>query len=178
MKTFLKVLGGLAGLVLLLVVAAFFLPRTYRVERTVVVQAKPEAVFAQFGDLRAWKNWGAWQERDPAMKLTHSEKTTGVGAWSAWESKTEGNGRMTFTAYEAGRRVVYDLEFPDMGMKSQGSMTLQPAAGGVTVVWVDGGDLGMNPIGRWFGVFLDGMIGPDFEKGLANLKRLAEAAPK
>ena len=55
---------------------------------------------------------------------------------------------------------------------------LEPAEGGVKVVWVDAGDLGMNPMSRWFGLFLDGMIGPDFEKGLAKMKRLGEAAPK
>jgi hypothetical protein len=27
---------------------------------------------------------------------------------------------------------------------------------------------------RWFGLFLDKMIGADFERGLDNLKRLAE----
>jgi len=32
----------------------------------------------------------------------------------------------------------------------------------------------MNPLNRWFGVFLEGMIGPDFEKGLANMKKLVE----
>lgn len=178
MKIILKLLGGLAVLVLVLVVVAFFLPRTYRIERTIVINAKPEAVFAQFGDLKAWKNWGAWQERDPGMKMTYSEKTTGVGAWSAWESKAEGNGKMTITAVEPAKSATYLLEFPDMGMQSTGSMTLQPAEGGVKVVWVDAGELGMNPMSRWFGLFLDGMIGPDFEKGLAKMKRLVEAAPK
>jgi hypothetical protein len=178
MKILLKILGGLAALLLVLVVVAFLLPREYRIERTTVIKAKPEAVFAQFGDLRAWKNWGAWQERDPGMKITYSEKTTGVGAWSAWESKSEGNGKMTITTYEPAKSAAYSLEFPDMGMSSKGSMILQPAEGGVKVVWVDAGDLGMNPMNRWFGLFLDGMIGPDFEKGLANMKRLVETAPK
>lgn len=178
MKIVLKLLGGLAVLVLVLLVVAFLLPRNYRIERTIVINAKPEAVFAQIGDLKAWKNWGSWQERDPGMKMSYSEKTTGVGAWSAWESKSEGNGKMTITAVEPAKSATYLLEFPDMGMRSNGSMVLQPADGGVKVVWVDAGDLGMNPMSRWFGLFLDGMIGPDFEKGLAKMKQLVEAAPK
>lgn len=178
MKTIVRILAGLLAVVLLLVIVAFFLPRTYRVERTIVIQARPEVVFAQIGDLRAWKNWGAWQERDPAMKIETSAKSTGAGAWNRWESRTEGNGKMTFTAVEEGRSVAYLLEFPDMGTTSKGTMVLQDAGPGVKVVWVDAGDLGMNPMFRWFGLFLDLMIGPDFEKGLANLKRLAEAPPK
>lgn len=174
MKTLLRTLGGLAVLVLLLLLAAFFLPDKYRVERTAVVNARPEIVFAQLGDLRSWKNWSVWHERDPAMKLSYSEKSTGVGAWSAWESRTEGNGRMTLTAYEPPRSAVYRLEFPDMGMMMTGQMALQPAAAGVRVVWSTEGDLGMNPVNRWFGLFIDRMIGPDFEKGLSKLKTLCE----
>lgn len=176
MKTFLRILAGLAVLVLLAVLVAFFLPRQYRVERSVVVQAPGEKVFAQIGDLRAWKNWTAWHERDPQMKLSYSDQSAGKGAWSAWESKTEGNGKMTFTAHEPPQRVVYTLEFPDMNMVSNGRVELQPAEPGVRVRWVSEGDLGMNPVNRWFGLCLDWMIGPDFEQGLAKLKRVAEAA--
>ena len=173
MRILLKILGGLAVLVLLLVLVAFVLPRQYRVERSVVINAKPEAVLAQVADLSAWKNWGAWQERDPQMKLSYSTPSTGVGAWSAWESKSEGNGKMTFTEVTSSK-LAYQLEFVDFGMKSTGVLELQPQTNGVRVVWSDAGDLGMNPMSRWFGLFLDKMIGPDFERGLANLKKLAE----
>ncbi len=173
MKILLKILGGLAVLVLLLVLVAFALPRHYQIERSLVVNAKPEAVLAQMADLRSWKNWGAWQERDPGMKLSYSEKSTGIGAWSAWESKSEGNGKMTITEQTPGK-VTYLLEFPDMGMQSNGSIELRTQVGGIQVVWVDAGDLGMSPLNRWFGLFLDKMIGPDFERGLANLKQLVE----
>lgn len=173
MKTLIKILGGLAALVLLLVLVAFAFPRQYRIERSVIINAKPEVVLAQVADLGAWKNWGAWQERDPQMKLSYSSPATGVGAWSAWESKQEGNGRMTITT-QTPVKVDYLLEFPDMGMKSNGSIELKPEAGGVRVVWADAGDLGMNPMNRWVGLFLDGMIGPDFERGLSNLKKIVE----
>jgi uncharacterized protein YndB with AHSA1/START domain len=176
MKFIFKLLGGLAVLVLLAVAASFFFPKTYRVERTTVINAQPAVVFAQLGDLRSWKNWTAWHERDPAMKCSYSENSIGVGAWSAWESKTEGNGKMTITAHEPMKKVVYKLEFPDMNMVSSGTVDLQPADKGIRVAWTCEGDLGMNPISRWFGLFLDKMIGADFERGLARLKTVAELA--
>ena len=173
MKILLKVLGGLAVLVLLLVVVAFFLPRSYRVERSIVIKARPEAVLAQVAVLPAWKGWSAWHERDPQMKLAYSALTTGVGAWSSWESKQEGNGKMTITA-QTPAKVLYLLEFPDMGMKSNGSMEVVAEAGGTRLIWADAGDLGMNPLNRWFGFFMDKLIGGDFERGLSNLKKLVE----
>jgi uncharacterized protein YndB with AHSA1/START domain len=178
MKVVLRILAGLAALVLLAVLVAFLLPRKYRVARETAIKASPEKVFAQVGDLRAWQKWSAWHERDPAMKLSFSEPSAGVGAWSAWESKTEGNGRMTFTTSDPGKQLRYKLEFPDYGMTSNGTMALAPTADGVRVVWSDEGDLGMNPMSRWFGLFLDRMIGPDFEKGLAKLKALTEAGAR
>jgi hypothetical protein len=36
------------------------------------------------------------------------------------------------------------------------------------------GDLGHNPLNRWFGLFMDKMVGPDFDEGLANLRRISE----
>jgi hypothetical protein len=173
MKILLKIVGGLALLVLALVLVAFAFPRQYRVERSLVINARPEAVLAQVADLRAWKNWGAWQERDPQMKLSYSEKTTGVGAWSAWESKSEGNGKMTITEVTP-TKVTYHLEFPDMGTQSTGSIELVPEGTGQKVVWLDQGDLGMNPLNRWFGLFLEKLIAPDFERGLTNIKKLVE----
>jgi len=173
MKLLLKIIGGLAVLVLLLVVVAFLLPRQYRVERSVVINAKPDAVLAQVAVLPAWKGWSAWHQRDPQMKLAYSPQTTGVGAWSSWESKKEGNGKMTITELTA-TKVTYHLEFPDVGMQSTGSMEVVPESGGVRLVWADTGDLGMNPMNRWFGLFLDKFIGTDFQTGLANLKKLLE----
>lgn len=178
MKFLLKLVGGLALLVLLAVAVAFFLPKTYRVERSAVINARPEVIYTQVGDLRAWKNWTAWHERDPEMKLSYSENSAGVGAWSAWESKSEGNGKMTFTKVEPQKQVVYQLEFPDFGMISSGTMAIAPDGAAQRVTWVSEGNLGMNPVNRWFGLFLDRMIGADFERGLAKLKPVSEAAAK
>src|SRR4051812_36356988 len=154
MKLILKILGALAALVLLLVLVSFFLPRNFRVERATVIKAKPEAVFANVGDLRAWQKWTVWHERDPQMKTSFSEKTDVVGGWSSWISKSEGNGKMTLTAAEPAKRVVYSLEFPDFGMTSIGTVTLSPVAEGTRIAWADEGDLGMNPMNRWFGVVM------------------------
>ncbi len=171
MKLLLKILGGLAALVLVLALVGFLLPRQYRVERTRVIKASPDAVLAQVADLKAWKNWGAWQERDPGMKMSFSTPSTGVGAWSSWISEKEGSGKMVITA-QTKDKVVYTLEFEGFDMKSTGMVELKPDAGGTKVVWSDAGDLGANPMHRWFGLFLDKMIGPDFERGLANMDKL------
>jgi hypothetical protein len=174
MKLVLKFLGGVAALVVLLVLVAFLFPRSYHVERSAVLNASPEEIQTQIADLRAWKVWGIWQQRDPNMTLTYSDSTTGVGAWSAWVSEKEGSGKMTITE-QTPSAVKYLLEFPDFGTSSIGSFTLAPEGDATRVTWIDEGDLGMNPMNRWFGLFMEKLIGPDFEASLENLKKLVEA---
>ncbi|MBC7710484.1 MAG: hypothetical protein H7203_10510 [Rhizobacter sp.] len=55
-------------------------------------------------------------------------------------------------------------------------MTLTLNGAGTKVSCDINGNAGMNPVFRWFGLFTDKMIGPDFEAGLKNLKKLAESA--
>lgn len=176
MKLLLKLFGGLVVLVLLLLAVAFSFPRTYRVERSAVIQAKPEVVFAQVADLKAWKNWGVWYERDAQMQVTYSEPSTGIGAWSEWKSSSQGNGKATLVALTPGTYAEYKLEFEGWDTPSKGTFTLAPTPEGTRVVWADEGDLGNSPVARWFGLFLDKMIGPDFEAGLAKLKTVCEGS--
>ncbi len=177
MKLLWKILGVLLGLIILLAVVAFFLPRRYQVERSIVIAAKPETVFPLVADLAAWKRWGVWYQRDPTMTLSYSSATTTVGGWTAWRSKSEGNGRATLTAVQPSQKVTYTLEMEGMSMLGEGAFILTPVPGGTRVDSVMSGDLGLNPMARWFGLFLDRMVGPDFEQGLVRLKQIAETTP-
>ena len=49
----------------------------------------------------------------------------------------------------------------------------EPTEEGTRATWANEGEVGY-PLGRYFGLFLDGMMGPDFERGLKNLKRVCE----
>ncbi|MDD3179020.1 MAG: SRPBCC family protein [Opitutaceae bacterium] len=166
---------GLIGLLAVLVVIGFLLPRSYRVERSLTFRAAPEVVFSKLNDLTAWREWGGWYERDPGMKLSYSHPAAGVGAWSEWTTAGGGRGRLTITGSQPPARLEYNLSFPEWRMESRGLLTLTPAAGGcVTVAWTAEGDLGGNPFSRWFGPFMDRILGPDFENSLAKLRRLTE----
>ena len=132
MKIIVKIFGVLVGLWLVLMVVGFFLPGHYRVERTTVIAAKPEAIFPYVADLKAWRQWGVWFARDPAMEVSYSPATTEVGAWSQWKSKSQGDGKMTISSVHPYDDFVYKMEFIDVGMVAQGGMRLTPAAGGST----------------------------------------------
>ena len=175
MRWLLRIAVALALVVLLLVGVGFLLPSRYHVERSVEIGAPPAKIYALLADPREWKKWTIWNRRDPGMKMAYGGPPSGTGAKWSWVSQTEGSGAMEFTEARQDERIAYRLSFPEFGMESSGAVTLVPAGDKVRVTWTNEGDLGLNPMSRWFGLTLDRVVGADFSAGLANLKRLAEA---
>ncbi len=162
------------ALAAVLVIGGWFISPKFSVTRSVVIAAPPDKVYALVADPRGWKQWSVWNLRDPEMKIDYSGPPSGAGAAWAWHSKTEGDGKMTFTAAEPGRLVAFDLYFPDFGTTSKGELRFAPEGAGTRVSWTMNGDFGSNPLFRWFALVADRMTGADFDAGLANLKTLAE----
>jgi carbon monoxide dehydrogenase subunit G len=94
-------------------------------------------------------------------------------AWTSQHPEV-GNGRQEIVESEPPRRVRIAFDFGRQG-SAAGSFTLRPEGEGTHVTWAFDTDLGSNPLARYFGLVLDDMIGPAYEKGLANLKKVAEA---
>lgn len=175
MKALKVVLIALVALVALLLVGGLFLSPKYTVVRSVTINVAPDKIYPLVADPRGWKQWSAWNQRDPAMAIEYSGPTSGTGAVWAWKSKSQGDGRMTFTTAEPPQRLGYELFFPDFNSTSTGEFRFAPnGAGGTEVTWSMNGDMGSNPLYRWMGLFMNKMVGPDFDMGLNNLKVLAE----
>ncbi|KPF44747.1 hypothetical protein IP87_18985 [beta proteobacterium AAP121] len=166
--------GGVLLLALVLVGGGWLLGSDFKVTRSLLVNAPPEKIYPLVADPREWKQWSVWNQRDPAMAITYSGAPSGVGAVWAWRSATEGDGRMSFTRAEAPGLLAYDLYFPDFGTTSRGELRLVPEGNATRVSWTMEGNMGRNPLFSWIALFADGMVGKDFEAGLAGLKAVAE----
>lgn len=170
-----RVIGALVVLALLLAVAGALLPGQWRVERSVVVRAAPERLYPLVASPHRWREWSVWTRRDPAMRIEYFGPESGAGAGWQWDSRTEGQGRMTLTRADPATGLAYDLFFPDLGSTSHGELRFEPADGGTRVTWTNEGDMGRNPFLHFLAAAMDRLVGPDFEAGLAQLRRLAEA---
>ncbi len=166
---------GLVIVTVLFVGIGFFLPSEFRVERSITIDAPAAQVYPHVSDLKKWKGWGVWFKRDPLMQINYSGPEQAVGMKSSWKSETEGNGEMEVTELITDKKVTYSLYFPDFEMGSTGELSLSETGGKTQVTWVDYGDVGSNPVNHYFAMMMDGMIGPDFEAGLNNLKELVES---
>lgn len=169
-----KLLVFVGVVIVVFVASSFLIPKDYTVERSITIDAEPSEVYPYVVDLREWQKWGVWFQRDPNMELNYSGPDRAIGMRSEWKSETEGNGEMEITQLEHNKRVLYSLYFPEFDMGSTGVLDIKQVDNGTQVTWTDAGSVDNNPVNRFFVLFIDNLIGPDFEMGLENLKTLVE----
>lgn len=174
MQVLKKILYAVIGVIVLLLVVAIFLPSEYKVSRSIEINQPDSIVFAKVVDFNYRASWDPWVSMDPEAKTTISGPVGQPGSTWSWEGKETGKGRMTIVKVEKNRMIESKLEFlePQAG-ESDVTWKFEPAAGGTMVTWQFSGAADY-PVGRYLGLFMDTMVGSDFEKGLNNLKRVCE----
>ena len=163
-----------------LAVVVVMQPAEFRVERRATVSAPAQVVFAQVDDLRKWEAWNPWQKVDPAMKLTFDGPATGPGASYTWAGNKEvGEGRLTITESRPNDLVRIKLEFmKPFAASNIATFTFEPEGDQTAVTWSMEGRNNFFAKALHLFMNMDKMVGSQFEKGLADMKKVAEAAPK
>jgi uncharacterized protein YndB with AHSA1/START domain len=173
-----KILIGVAVLIVLLVAVVAMQSSDLKVSRSTTIKAPPETVFEQVNDLHKFQAWNPWAKIDPNMKQTFEGPEAGVGSKYTWVGNNEvGEGRMTIVKSEPAKLVDIDLEFfKPMAGRNLAEFTFTPDKDGTVVTWTMTGK--KNFMAKAFGllVSMDTMIGGMFEKGLASMKEISEAA--
>lgn len=149
---------------------------TYRVERTGNIAADPAVVYGLLADFREWQKWSPWEDVDPDLQRTYSGPEKGLGATYAWAgNRKAGEGRMEIIEVDEPNQVVVKLDFLKPFKSSNTTrFTLTANGDGTDVLWSMVGPTTL--VTKIMGIFksMDAMIGPDFEKGLTQLKAAAE----
>ncbi len=148
----------------------------YAVERSTSIAAPPSAIFAHLVDLHRWPAWSPWEGLDADMKRTYSGADAGPGAVYEWSgNRKAGEGRMEIIEVVDPSRIAIALDFLKP-FKSSSTTTFVLAEEGdsTRVTWTMTGP--KTFMTRVMGLFksMDALIGPDFEKGLAQLKTVTE----
>jgi len=175
-----KVLLALAALVIVLLGIVYTRGSTFQVERATRIEAPPDVVFALVNDFHAWDRWSPWAHLDPSMKATYGGAPSGTGATYHWVGNDKvGEGDMRITESKLPQSVIIRLEFiKPFASVNRAEFTFKPDGSGTKVHWAMTGPLDFMGKGMDLFVGMDKMIGPDFEKGLASMRREAEADAK
>jgi hypothetical protein len=175
-----KILIALVVIVVGLVAVIALQPAGYRVSRSATIAAPAPMVFAQVNDFHRWTAWSPWEKIDPAMKRTYEGPPAGVGASYTWVGSGEvGEGRMTIVESRPSDLIQVKLEFvkPFAGT-SVAEFSFKPDGERTLVTWSMTGDKNFIAKAIHLVMSMDRMIGDQFDKGLAAMKTVAEAAPR
>ncbi|MEJ2052707.1 MAG: SRPBCC family protein [Calditrichaceae bacterium] len=162
------------GLIVIFLVAGLFLPETSHVERSIIIYAPTDSVYNVVSDYNYYRAWNPWSRIDPQAKGEISGPLGDIGQKWTWESEIIGSGSLTTQKLIPGKYIKSNLVFTSpQAMQSDDIWFFDKAENGTKVTWINEASLDY-PVGRYFGLFMDKMIGTDFEAGLQNLKKLCE----
>ena len=155
----------------LIVVLAFttfnwFISPDYKIERSIEINVPTYIVYEQVTDLHQWENWAIWWKQDTAIITNYSGEERGLGAKMIWTSDVVGDGDLEI------------IECSSQGMKTKlawgnGSWHFEETENGTNVSWSMSGK--MPFLMSFMTMFIEDMVAPDFEKGLAGLKEVCES---
>ena len=171
-KVLLWIIGVLALIFLILFFAA---PTKMHIERTVVINAPPSTVWPHLVKFEEFNKWNPWYKMDPAAQHTLSGVDGTVGAASSWKGEKIGEGKLENTVLEPYTQVQQKLYFiKPWESTADCYFRLKEAQGMTTVAW--GFDSEFPRPQNIMGLFMKGSLEKDYDSGLQELKKNAEAA--
>lgn len=172
-----RIFIGLGVVVAVILMIAAFKPNTFTITRVITISAPAATIFPLVNDLTAWTQWSPWMKIDPNMKVTFEGPTSGEGAIHGWSGNSDvGVGRMTITKSVPNQQILIQMDFLEpMPGVATAEFNLKPIDNETVVSWSMSGK--NNFFSRIICIFMDmdKMIGDQFEKGLKEIKSIAEA---
>lgn len=151
-------------------------PDTYTLHRSRLIKAPESKVFPLIANFREWTKWSPWENVEgDELQRKYGGAAQGEGATYDWEGKKTGVGRMEIVETIGMAEVKIKLDFfKPMEAHNTATFVLIEEPEGTLVTWTM-----VSPqtfLFKLMGVFMnpDKMMGPSFDKGLANLAAVAE----
>jgi hypothetical protein len=177
--TVMKILKTI-GIVLVTLIALFliiplFVKNTYRVEKSVDIQAEKEIVFDYMRHFENFDKWSPWAELDPNMEVEITGTDGEEGATYYWKGNDDvGEGTMLISSINTDEIKIEISFIAPFKAQSPSAYKFKDNEGSTTVSWSMEGN--MNYPWNIFMLFMDmeEAIGSDFEKGLSKLRHKLE----
>jgi uncharacterized protein YndB with AHSA1/START domain len=170
LKKFLMVVGVL---VIIGLIVPAFLSSHFSMSRKIEITAPVGVVFSKLTNLNEYIKWNPFPEGDP----TNQANVTGdgVGSFLIWKGDKTGEGKMIITNIEPEKNIEIKMEFykPMSGEGIVHWITNAKADSKTEMIWTF--DQELTYFNRYFGLFMEAMMGQHFEKGLLNFKTRVES---
>ncbi|MFL0809306.1 MAG: dienelactone hydrolase family protein [Agarilytica sp.] len=173
MRAFKVIVAIVVAIPVLFFLVGSFLPEKSHMERSAIIDADVATVFYLVSEHKQFQRWSPWAEFDPDMLVEYSGPVIGVGSSMAWSGNEKvGQGTSTVIEYSPNARVVLHMEFGARG-GADATFSLESTEGNKTKVTWSLGTQNDFILTKYFGLFLDSMIGRHYERGLQRLNDIA-----
>ncbi len=164
-----------SSLLLGLFLFGLFLPSEYKIERKIEIEGSLHTISNYITDLTKWEEWSYMSsKKDSTMKFVYKDSQFGKNSIANWKSEYMGEGILKIYDVQGNHKIHYEIIIGENDHRINGTFTLDSLDGKVRLGWIDYGELGINPIARIFGMFMEKFIGKDQEESLQHLKKIIE----
>ena len=179
MKTLRYIVLALIFLILVAVVVGFFLPSKVHLERSVEIQRDKTTIFKVINAFENFNKWSPWYELDINAQYSVSGPQSGVGSKLEWHgNENVGDGVNEIVESVNNDHIKTKMFFGKSDAPAYSIISLEQRGDSTKVTWAFENDFGMNVFYRYFGLVIEDMIAPDYERGLNKLKTYVESMPK
>lgn len=178
MKIVKIILGIVLALVVLFLIIALIAPKDYAVSRSTTINAPHFVVWKNVSSLEKMNDWEPWSKMDPNITKTYEGEPGTVGSITRWDGdrETVGKGSQQIKMVDPMNRLETKLKFIEPWQDSSDVyIQLNQMEEGVEVTWGFSGQFPFPMNAMLLFMSMDDQIGPDFEKGLADLKEICES---
>ncbi len=178
MRTLRYMVMALFAILLVVIIVGLFLPAKVHLERSIEISHDKQTVFKVINSLSNFNKWSPWYEYDVNASYVISGAKSGVGSkieWSGNQKVGTGSNEIIKSIQDSSIKTKFFFgkndspAFSIISLKQKGNIT--------TATWAFENDFGYNVFYRYFGLVLEDMIAPDYERGLKKLKEHVESLP-
>jgi hypothetical protein len=174
MKLF-KIFVGIIGFFALIFGVSLLFPKTYKIERSTVINLPVYQSFAYMNTIQNWQDWSPWNsDLDSTMQSFYSKNPTGTGATQYFRGDLVGVGTFRIEESVLNEKIHYKLSINEGTMESEATFYFKPIGSKTQLSWVDEGDVGYNPLFRFLLPSKVSDTEKGFEEGLIAIKKGAE----
>jgi hypothetical protein len=171
-----KILITLIAIIVAFLIFVATKPSEISIERSIVISKSPQKIYPLINNQMKWSEWSPWNGLDGNIEEFFGGATEGLGSYYKWNGNDlVGAGTSTIVENQQDNFVKFKWDF-EKPMKATyfSEFKLAKQEGGVQVTWTMYGK--RDFISKLAGLFMDceEKVGGEFEKGLKNLKDLAE----
>ncbi|MCC2679973.1 MAG: hypothetical protein K0R29_2549 [Pseudobdellovibrio sp.] len=171
-----KTLKVIFVFLVILILFGLYLPKHlnphFAMSRSIKIKAPVSEVFKRLPDLNEYNKWNPFADSKQQSEVTG----TGLNSSLSWKGGDSGEGKMTIVQIEQNHKIKINMEFYKP-MKGEGVVwwiVVPTPDGNSELKWTFDQDLPY--FSRYFGLFMDKMMGKHFEKGLMTYKTLVETS--